>query len=77
MENFTEDLQIVQTPCNHSFHSDCLMDWIKVRIDKILKEKRKQINQANPVEAPDCPNCNQSLTKAAEAVEREAINQIN
>ena len=67
MEEFDKDISILITPCSHSFHELCLMNWINLRIDKSIKDSKKNDDgPTNVIDAPDCPNCNQSLSKAAE-----------
>ena len=59
MEEFTKNVEILITPCSHSFHEQCLMNWINLRIDKTIKDLRKNGDKGlSVVDAPDCPNCN-------------------
>ena len=80
MERFDECQKIMLTHCNHSFHENCLMGWITTKVEKVLKAKKRRERagepQDNEGDGVDCPNCNSSLTKAAENKEIEAADQI-
>lgn len=39
MENFVQNQKIMVAPCNHSFHQDCILNWIKSQSIKVIKDR--------------------------------------
>lgn len=81
MENYIQNQAILVTPCNHSFHHECIMNWVKAESIKVEKDRiRNQIHNIEPSreeERPGCPNCGQSILKKAEEVEKTAVLELN
>lgn len=48
-EDFTDEVMLSMTECNHIFHKECLKEWVKVR----LREPAPQ--------RPECPNCRTTI----------------
>lgn len=53
------------TPCTHSFHEECLMDWVNTKMRKVCEDMSPLVNAYAKLrdEGPECPNCNESIIK--------------
>ena len=51
------------TPCTHSFHNECLMDWVNTKVKKACEDLDSGSNAYGLLidEGPHCPNCNESI----------------
>ena len=63
LDLFSNGDKVMVTPCYHSFHEECLMDWVNTKIRKICEDMPKEMNAYAKLksEGPGCPNCNESI----------------